>query len=102
MNVIDLAAAKFGSVNMLSKHVGYSQSTLAKMRTGDNPLSPEVAAACAEVAGLDPVRAAVEALRDQAKTPEQKQRWERRLLNWSGRQDSNLRPLAPEASALPS
>ena len=33
---------------------------------------------------------------------QQKPRARRGGKNWSGRQDSNLRPLAPEASALPS
>ena len=113
MNVIGIAAVKAGSVNRLAKEIGFAQPTLAKMGDGSNPLSPDVAAACAEYIGADPILAALEALRDQARTPDRRKAWDRRIAavskskvgvgnDWSGRQDSNLRPLAPEASALPS
>jgi hypothetical protein len=79
MDVLEAAIAKANGVNKLGKEIHISGPTISQMRLGVRPVSPEVAAACAEFVGKNPVEAAVEALAAQAKTKEQAAKWRARL-----------------------
>lgn len=79
MLVFKAAIAKAGGLNRLAKEIGVTGPALSQINTGVRPISPEIAAACAEYVGADPIVAAIEALAEQSKSADTKRAWHRRI-----------------------
>lgn len=73
-SLIDKAVEICGSGAELARRIGVSRVTVHLMQTGKAPLSPEVAALCAEVIGADPYREAAKAMVDGCKDPKKAER----------------------------
>lgn len=84
MEILEQAITKAGGVRALARELGISPQAVSNMRTdGSRPVSPDVAAACAEFLGVSPVPATLEALICQpAARVMQAQRWRMRLQQW--------------------
>lgn len=68
----------------LAAEIGIPQANLRHIETGRNPCPAWVAARLAEIAGVDPVAAQMQALADAAKTEAEKTLWDRLLKKQAG------------------
>lgn len=73
-SLIDKAVETCGSGAELARRIGVSKVTVHLMQSGKAPLSPEVAALCAEVIGADPYREAAKAMVEGCKDPKKAER----------------------------
>lgn len=94
MNLLNVATMKAGSLTKLAKMLGVSQPALSQIQTGSRPMSPEIAASCAELIGEDPVKAALEALEAQAKDATSAARWRKRIAGLSTSKVSSVAVVA--------
>ena len=62
--IVEKAVAKAGGVRALARLINVTPAAISQIRgDGIRPVSPEIAANCADYVGEDPVIAALEALR---------------------------------------
>ena len=67
----------YGTMEALYEDIGISRQYVGRVRRGEVPVPPYMAARLTELAGGDGQAAAIEALAAQAKKPEQRAFWKR-------------------------
>ncbi len=82
MTLLERAREKFTTDYAIAKAAGVTPQYMYKVRDGERPLSPDVAANLAEAMGEDPNRAALEALAAQAKTDADRKKWKKRIASY--------------------
>lgn len=71
--LIDLAAEVCGSRYALAKRLDVDESSLGKMAKGSMPIPPRLAPRLADIAGLDPAKAACVAIIESARTEKERE-----------------------------
>ncbi len=77
--LLDRATAIAGGTRALSRALGWATGAMSEVRAGKRPIPPYRAAQLAELAGEDAVLAIWSALRDQARSDDEREFWERQV-----------------------